>query len=148
MYCPIHQGTSAESTTINGGLVKNDTYRSIRVNHGKLIINGGKFEGQIWMHPFDNNTSITITDGDFAPRGVDGSSVYIENGSKTVGMSVSGGTYNTKICCASPSKDGVKGKITGGKFSESAKAGTNAALFAPGNWSGLVDGFYTYTATN
>ena len=148
MYCAIHQGGGAESTTINGGLIKNDTYRSIRINNGKLVINGGKFEGQIWMHPFADNTSITIAGGNFAPRGVDGSSVYVENSSKNVVMSVSGGTFNTKIGCASPSKESVKGKITGGKFSESAKANTNAALFAPGNWSGLVDGFYTFTATS
>lgn len=146
MYCSIHQGWGAESTTVNGGIIKNDTYRSIRINKGTLNINGGKYEGQIWMHPSDNNTSITITGGDFAPRGVDGSSVFIENGKYTVGMAVSGGTFNTKIGCSSPTKDGVKGKITGGKFTEKAKTGTNSALFATGTWSELVDNFYTFTA--
>lgn len=128
MYSAIHQGYGAVSTTINGGKISNPTYRSIRINNGALIINGGECNGQIWMHPFANGTSITINGGSFNPCGVDGSSVYVENGTYDVELSVTGGEFATKIGCANANK--LVGVITGGEFTEAAKLYTNPLLFA------------------
>ena len=117
MYCAIHQGGNAmSSTTINGGKVSCPTYRSIRINQGSLTINDGVMEGQVWMHPFADNTSIEINGGSFAPRGIDGSSVYVENSTKTVNLKVTAGTFETKIGSADVTKTGVKGSVAGGVF--------------------------------
>ena len=117
MYCAIQQGGNAQSsTTINNGKVSNPTYRSIRINQGSLTVNNGTMEGQVWMQPFADNTSIEINGGNFAPRGVDKSSVYVENGTKTVNLKVTAGTFETKIGSADVTKTGVKGSVAGGVF--------------------------------
>ena len=116
MYCAIQAGYGAKSTTVYGGEVVNNTYRSVRVNQGALTIAGGDFVGQVWMQPSNNNTSITIKDGNFQPKGVDGSSVYVENGSNVVAMNVSGGDFKTRLGVANASKDGAKGSVTGGVY--------------------------------
>ena len=117
MYCAIQQGGNAQSsTTINNGKVSNPTYRSIRINQGSLTVNNGTMEGQVWMQPFADNTSIEINGGSFAPRGVDKSSVYVENGTKTVNLKVTAGTFETKIGSADVTKTGVKGSVAGGVF--------------------------------
>lgn len=149
MYDVIDQRDANAITTINGGTISNLTYRSVRIIRGKLYVNGGKFEGQIWMQPSDDNSSISICGGSFSPMGPDSSSIFIGNGEKSVSFSVTGGTFNTKIGCTSPSKDGVAGKISYGLFSESAKNNTNATLFVTGgSWSDITDGFYTYSVTS
>jgi hypothetical protein len=129
MYCAV-QNTG--STVVNGGKLSCSNYRSLRVNRGSVTFNGGIMEGQVWMHPFVENTSITINGGSFAPRGVDGSSVYVENSEKTVNMNITGGTFATKIGCAAPANAGAAGAVKGGTFTTSAKENTNAALIANG----------------
>ena len=117
MYCAIHQGGDAKSsTTINGGKVSCPTYRSIRINQGSLTVNDGVMEGQVWMHPYADNTSIEINGGSFAPRGIDGSSVFVENSTKTVNLKVTAGTFETKIGSKDFTKTGVKGSVAGGVF--------------------------------
>ena len=74
----------------------------------------------------------------------DGSSVYITNGTNVVNLSVTGGYFNTKIGCASATKEGVAGAVTGGVFTESAKNNTAAALIATG-YSFVENGDGTYT---
>ena len=73
------------STTINGGNIINNDYRSVRLWKGDMTINGGTFEGQVWVHCVDNSASLTITGGSFAPatRGKDGSSVFVNNSGYT-----------------------------------------------------------------
>ena len=113
---------------------------------GEIIINGGKFEGQVWMQGLGNgSSSLTINGGEFEPvSGYDGSSVYITNGTNVVNVAIKGGKFNTKIGCASPEKEGAKGCITGGTFTETAKLNTNAALLAEGySFVAGTDGNYT-----
>jgi hypothetical protein len=75
---------------------------------------------------------LTVNGGSFAPVGGDGSSIFVTNKDYTVNLAVNGGYFNTKIGTSVPSKDGVKGAIKGGSFTESAKENTNAALLAAG----------------
>lgn len=144
MYCAIQQGGNAQSsTTINNGKVSNPTYRSIRINQGSLTVNNGTMEGQVWMHPFADNTSIEINGGNFAPRGVDGSSVYVENGTKTVNLKVTAGTFETKIGSADVTKTGVKGSVSGGIFGIEP----NSNLIADGYHAATMAGkFYVIPA--
>lgn len=128
MYCAIQQNADGATTTINDGTISNPTYRSIRVNRGKLVINDGTIEGQVWVQPFAGNTELTIKGGSFAPTGADGSSVFVTNDSKDVTLSVTGGTFATKIGCSDAAK--LSGAITGGTFTENAVKGTNKALLA------------------
>ena len=109
MYCAIQQASG--TTTINGGKICTPTYRSVRVNNGQIFINGGVFEGQVWMQPFAEGTALTITGGRFSPTGGDYSSVFVDNGTKTVGLAISGGNFTTKLGASNP----VKG-VTGGTF--------------------------------
>lgn len=124
----------AGKVVINGGKISSPHCRSLRdfTAGGEVIINGGTFIGQVWMQGLGTgSSSLTITGGDFSPvYGYDGSSVYITNGTNDIEVSISGGTFNTKVGCYNPSKDGVKGCITGGSFTESAKENTNELLFA------------------
>ena len=113
MYCAIQQNNGNAVTIINGGKISTPTYRSIRICSGELIINGGVCEGQVWMQPFAEGSSINITGGQFSPRGNDGSSVYVENSNKTVGFAVSGGYFSTKLGASNPAA--LKG-VTGGSF--------------------------------
>lgn len=126
MYSVVSQYSG--STTINGGKISNPTYRSIRVNGGSLVINNGEMEGQVWMQPYDNNSTLTINGGIFAPRGIDGSSVFVTNDSKDVTLKVTGGTFETKIGCSDYTKAGVKGSVSGGIFG----VAPDANLYAEG----------------
>ena len=139
MYCAIQQGGNAQSsTTINNGKVSNPTYRSIRINQGSLTVNNGTMEGQVWMQPFADNTSIEINGGNFAPRGVDGSSVFVENASKNVALKVTAGTFATKIGCSNFAKAGVNGSVSGGIFGIEP----NSDLIADGYHVAAMDGKY------
>ena len=129
MYCAIQQGGSNNAlTTIEGGKISTPSYRSIRINNGSLVINDGVMEGQIWMQPFAENTSIEINGGEFAPCGVDGSSVFVANSEKTVSLEVTGGEFATKIGASNPTA--LVGSVTGGTFTETAVNGMNSALFS------------------
>lgn len=128
--------------TIDNGIISSPKSRSIRnfYTDGNIQINGGIFIGQIWIQQGnpsgsgDHTTkicSLTINGGNFSPAGADGSSVFLTNHSAdNVNLSVTGGTFNTKIGCNNANHNGVKGKITGGIFTDSAKNGTNINLFA------------------
>jgi len=147
MYCAIQQGSGAVSTTINGGTISTPTYRSVRTNTGMLTVNGGIFEGQIWVQPNQGNAAIEINGGTFAPCGNDGSSVFMTNKGENYTVSsaaISGGTFNGKIGCSDASADALTGAVTGGTFSATAKEGTNAALLAEGYaFIANTDGTYT-----
>ena len=137
MHCAIQASGNAKSTTIYGGTVKNETYRSIRINGGALTVKGGDMVGQVWMQPSVETSSIAIIGGNFEPKGVDGSSVYVENGSKKVVMQISGGNFKTKLGVANPSKDGAKGSVTGGVYGTAKPAD---ALIAEGYTVASKDG--------
>ena len=131
MYCVIQQASGR--TTVNGGSIINKTYRSIRVNGGSLTVNGGTMTGQVWLQPNQSNAELKVTGGEFSPSGVDGSSIFMENaGEGIIGSSaeITGGKFNTKIGSSMPGKDGVKGCVTGGTFTETAMQNTNKNLFA------------------
>lgn len=133
MYCTINQ--SSGTTIVKGGIVSNPTYRSIRINKGALIVNGGIMEGQVWLQPNQGDATIEVSGGDFSPRGVDGSSIFMTNTKEDYTVSsatITGGTFQTKIGSDDPTKEGVKGCIKGGVFTETAKDNTNAALIAEG----------------
>ena len=125
MYCAVYQYSG--STTINGGKISTPTYRSARLWNGDMTINGGEFIGQVWFHCVSDGANLTINNGTFAPRGNDGSSVFVNNSSKNVTFAVNGGTFNGKI-----GMDAPYACITGGTFTAEAKNGTNAALLANG----------------
>ena len=132
MYCAIQQ--AAGSTTINGGKISTPTYRSVRINKGSLVVNGGVFEGQIWMQPNQGDVSLEITDGTFAPRGNDGSSIYMTNageGFTVTSAAISGGTFEGKIGVANA--ETLSGIITAGTFTKAAKDNTNEILLAEGH---------------
>lgn len=135
--------------TINGGIISSPEFRSFRdfTAGGEIVINGGTFNGQVWMQGLGEGTSsLTINGGNFAPTANDGSSVFITNGTNDVVLTVNDGMFNTKIGCTDPTKNGVKGKVKGGIFTESAKTYTNASLFAEGyEFVQNTDGTYTLT---
>ena len=140
MYCAIQQ--SAGSTIVNGGRVSNPTYRSIRINKGALIVNGGVMEGQVWLQPNQGNVTIEVSGGEFSPRGVDASSIFMENNGKNYTVTsakISGGTFQTKIGCSIADKTGVKGCIIGGTFTETAMQNTNKNLFAEETYLVKID---------
>ena len=125
----------AGKVIVNGGLISSPEFRSLRdfTAGGEIVINGGVFNGQVWMQGLGNGSStLTINGGEFGPTAKDGSSVFVTNGTNDVQVSVTGGTFNTKIGCSDPNKEGVKGAITGGTFTTSAKEGTNEALLNEG----------------
>ena len=127
MYCAIHQATG--STTINGGKISTPNYRSIRLLHGDVTINGGIMDGQVWVQTSAGDpATLTIKGGSFSPNGADKSSVYVENDKNTVTFSVIGGEFETKIGASKP--EALAGAITGGVFSETAKENTAENLFA------------------
>lgn len=128
MYCAIQQNNDKAILTVNGGTVSNQTYRSIRINSGKADIKGGNMIGQVWVHPFADNINLNIEGGNFQPTGADGSSVFVTNNEKSVTFSVTGGFFATKISCSVPAN--LAGTVTGGTFTESAKANTPDALYA------------------
>ena len=125
----------AGKVTINGGKISSQQFRSVRdfTAGGEIVINGGVFEGQVWMQGLGNgSSSLTINGGEFAPTANDGSSVYITNGTNDIIVSINGGKFNTKIGCVDATKTGIKGSVKGGIFTESAKTNTNNALIAEG----------------
>ena len=118
--------------TINGGTISSKDFRSLRdfTAGGEIIINGGTFEGQVWMQGLGNgSSSLTINGGNFTPvAGYDVSSVFITNNKNNIIVSITGGTFNTKIGCSNVEQ--LAGAITGGTFTETAKANTDEALLA------------------
>lgn len=137
----------AGKVTINGGVISSKDFRSLRdfTAGGEIIINGGVFEGQVWMQGLGNgSSSLTVNDGEFSPlQGYDGSSVYITNGTNDIIVSINGGKFNTKIGCVDATKEGIKGSVKGGIFTESAKTNTNNALIAEGcAFVEAVDGYW------
>ncbi len=126
----------AGKVTINGGTLKSPSFRSLRdfTAGGEIVINGGRFEGQVWMQGLGNGTSsLTVNGGDFYPTpDYDGSCIYITNGTNDVQVQINGGMFNTKIGCADAQKAGVNGCIKGGTFTTAAIENTNSALIANG----------------
>ncbi len=114
MYCALFQYSG--KTTINGGTITAPTYRSVRLWKGQMNINGGSFEGQVWVQAADGTAELNIAGGNFAPRGVDGSSVFVTNDTYDAKLKVTGGTFATKIGCSDFTKAGVKGSVSGGTF--------------------------------
>ena len=140
MYCAIFQYSG--KSTINGGTISTPNYRSARLWKGDMTISGGTFDGQVWVQAADNSAKLTITGGTFEPNGQDASAVFVSNADKNVALAVTDGTFNGKIGCSDATK--LAGAITGGKFNETAKNGTNAALLATGLAFGEADdnGYY------
>ena len=137
----------AGKVTIDGGTIKSTQFRSLRdfTAGGEIVINGGKFIGQVWMQGLGNgSSSLTINGGEFEPQANDGSSVFITNGTNVVNVSITGGKFATKIGATVPTKEGVAGCIKGGTFTTTAKENTNAALVNE-NYSFVenVDGTWT-----
>lgn len=128
----INASHSSQLITINDGIISAPYARSVRVNYGALVVNGGDFTGQVWGQPSAEGTSITITGGSFAPvYEYDGSSVYLWNSEKDVTLSITGGNFATKVGCNDTTKAGVVGAIKGGTFTEAAMtSGATAALVA------------------
>ena len=144
MICAIFQysGTS----TINGGVISTPNYRSARLWHGDMTINGGVFEGQLWLQGASSSiiSTLTINGGQFSPRGGDSSSVFVTNSQGTITFAVNGGTFATKIGASIPTAEGVAGAIKGGVFTTAAKENTNAALIAENyNYVENEDGTWT-----
>lgn len=142
MICAIFQYCG--STTINGGTISTPNYRSARLWMGDMTINGGNFDGQLWVQAVDNTAELTINGGTFAPRGGDGSSVFITNDQRTVGLTVTGGYFNTKIGSSTTTNfTSGSGMVTGGTFTEAAKTNTKAELLATG-YQFVANGDGTY----
>ena len=136
----------AGKVTINGGKLSSPSFRSMRdfTAGGEIVINGGTFEGQVWMQGLGNGTSsLTINGGEFTPTdGYDGSSIYITNGTNDIEVNINGGKFNTKIGCQDATKEGVLGCITGGTFTTDAAENTNSALIANGYSAVEADGMW------
>lgn len=134
--------------TVNSGTISSKMFRSLRdfTAGGEIVINGGKFEGQVWMQGLGTgSSSLTIRGGEFEPLyNYDGSSVYLTNGTNDIMLNVTGGLFNTKIGVLDADKAGVKGSVSGGTFTQTAKDYTNAALIAEGHiFVDNGDGTYT-----
>lgn len=131
---PIHNYQG--KVTVNSGTISSKMFCSLRdyTAGGEIVINGGKFEGQICMQGLGTgSSSLTINGGEFELLyGYDGPSVYLTNGTNDIELSVTDGLFNTEIGVADAEKAGVKGSIKGGTFTETAKDNTNAALIAEG----------------
>ena len=134
MYCAIQQNDDKAQLYVNGGTISTPSYRSIRINRGSLTFGtwatteeGATIEGQVWIQPFADGIKVNVNNGKFSPAGVDSSSIYVDNSSKTVAFRINGGSFETKIGCANA--DALKGAIRGGSFTEAAIEKTNATLF-------------------
>ena len=125
MYCAIFQYSG--STVINSGTISTPTYRSARLWNGDMTINGGNFVGQLWLQAVSDNANLVINGGEFTACGNDGSSVFVSNSSKAVKCSINGGLFNNKVGMSEP-----LACITGGTFTQDAKANTNTAYLAEG----------------
>ena len=144
MYCAIFQYSG--SSTIKGGTISTPTYRSARLWSGDMTIKGGNFVGQLWLQAVNNTSDLTINGGTFTAAGNDGSSVFVSNSSYDVAFAVTGGTFNHKIGASDVNKQGVKGSISGGLFSQAAKANTDAKLIdARFKFEDMpnIDGYYS-----
>lgn len=131
MICAIWQYSG--STTINDGVFSTPNYRSIRLWGGEMTINGGTFDGQLWVQTVPNTAAkLTINGGTFGPNGRDGSSVFVTNDKHDVALSITGGNFITKIGATIPS--GVAGAITGGTFA------TDVSAF-------VAEGYHLYKGT-
>ena len=145
MYCAIFQYSG--SSTINDGTISTPTYRSARLWKGNMTINGGTFEGQVWVQCVDDDdiVELTINGGSFSPKGGDASSVFVENTNRDAKFTVTGGTFETKIGCSDTNN--LKGdRIIGGLFSQSAVDNTNETLLGEGfafNGTQNAEGYYT-----
>lgn len=121
---------------VNGGTISSPEFRSLRdfTAGGTIEINGGVFNGQVWMQGLGSgSSSLTVNGGEFSPcYGYDGSSIYITNNTNIINVEITGGKFNTKVGCFDPTKEGVKGSISGGNFTQTAKDNTNAALITEG----------------
>lgn len=128
-HCSLAIFQYSGSTTINGGNIVNNNYRSVRLWSGDITINDGNFEGQVWVHCVNDSADLTIKGGSFAPAkyGHDASSVFVNNSGYSAKLSITGGYFATKV--GANNVDALAGCITGGEFSESAKANTNPTLF-------------------
>ncbi len=135
MVCAIQQ--AGGSVTVNGGLITTPHYRSIRTNRGSLEINGGVMDGQVWIHPFAEGISLTIKGGSFSPNWNDGSSVYIENGSKAVAFSMTNGSFATKLGSAKPAD--LAKTVSGGIFGTAPTAYLADGYVAAKNADGLYE---------
>lgn len=141
MICAIFQYSG--STTINDATISTPNYRSVRLWKGDMTINGGTFDGQVWVQAVDNTADLTINGGTFEPNGGDASAVFVTNNTYDVEFAVTDGTFNGKIGCSDATK--LAGCISGGRFNEAAKNGTNTALLAT-DWifsETATDGYFT-----
>ena len=137
MRCAIFQYSG--SSVINGGVISTPYYRSARLWSGDMTINGGSFKGQLWLQAVDDTSDLTINGGTFAPRGNDGSSVFVTNSGKSVKFAVNGGHFTTKIGMSEPF-----GCITGGTFTTEAKEATNEAIINEDyTWVEAENGLWT-----
>ena len=137
MICAIFQYSG--TTTINGGVISTPNYRSVRLWKGNMTINGGEFDGQLWVQAVDNTANLVITDGTFGPNGGDGSSVFVENKTHEVAVNITGGTFTTKLGAS----NAVKGWVKGGQFgvdpsayvAEGYKAIENEGVWTVKTWN-------------
>ena len=136
------------TTTINGGKISTPNYRSVRLWKGNMNINGGEFDGQVWVQAVDNSAKLTVAGGTFEPNGRDGSSVFVENSNYDVAFEVVGGTFKTKIGSSDATK--LAGSVKGGSFTESAMNNTNTALIDGCYYDFEVndDGYYSVIEFN
>ena len=157
-HCATPLMLYAGKTTINGGNIISANYRTIQgFWTPEVVINGGNFQGQVWMQwTCSEGASLTINGGTFAPRGTDGSSVYVNNGvgeedtttNNDIKLSITGGTFTTKVGCTDETRGGVVGAITGGIYTEDAyTTGKTQVLIAEGYVAkNNGDGTYTVVA--
>lgn len=142
----INASHSSQLITIKDGIISAPYARSVRVNYGALVVNGGNFTGQVWGQPSAEGTSITITGGCFAPvYDYDGSSVYLGNSEKDVTLSITGGNFATKVGCNDATKAGVVGAIKGGYFTDAAKTGGATATLVANGYKMVANDGETYT---
>lgn len=128
MICAIFQYSG--SSTIKDGIISTPNYRSARLWKDDMTIEGGSFDGQLWVQAVDNTSKLVIKGGSFAPNGGDGSSVFVTNDKFNVDFAVSDGNFATKIGCSNAAA--LAGSITGGTFTEAAVNNTDSALLGNG----------------
>lgn len=148
-HCAVPLMLYSGKTTINEGAnIISANYRTIQGFHNpEVIINGGNFEGQVWMHETCSaDASLTINGGTFAPRGNDGSSVFLNN-TNDIKLTITGGYFTTKVGCDDDTKSGVQNAITGGTFTEAAVNGGKTKQLIAEGYAAIANGDGTYTVT-